>query len=341
MPTITDIFNNRPFKPVELTNAIQLVTPIPTLLGTLGEDLFTTVRSRTRDIAILRQNNVARLVPVSAVGSPPVELEPPPGATFDLFRTRRLAKASTITAEELQGVLTLPDFQAVQEVQTEVATRAGRVRDDIELTEEHMRFGAVLGKVLDADGVTVLDDWYAQWGVSVPSAFNFHLDVTTTNIRAICDAITMAMYRASQGGFIRGRTRVSALCGDAFFTALVNHPTVVATYMNWAAAVDLRGMIPDYFDWGGIRFYRWIGESTVDLTIPTDEARFFPIGGMDIFQRVMGPGEFFPFINQPGQDVYALTINDRDRDAWVKVEQYNYPLYMCLRPEVLQRGIRA
>src|SRR4051812_30063843 len=189
MPTMNDIFNSRPFHAVELTNAIDLILPTPTLLGTLGEDLFPTKRSRFRDIAIMRRDFVARMVPVSAIGAPPVQLGPPPGATMDTFRTRRLAKAAVLQAEELQGVLTMPMFEAVPSAQEEMGTRSTQVRDDIELTEEHMRFGAVCGRVLDADGTTILDDWYTMWGVAVPAVFNFHLDVTTTDLRIICDQI--------------------------------------------------------------------------------------------------------------------------------------------------------
>lgn len=338
MPRLLNIFANRPFQAVELTNAMNLITPIPTLLGTLGTNLFNTVRSRTRQIAVYRKDNIARLVPVSPIGAPPVQLERA-GAKMDSFYTRRLAKATTIYAENLQGVLLLPDFQAVPTMQGEVARDSVAIRDDIELTEEHMRFGAIQGKVLDADGTTVLDDWYANWGVSVPAAVNFHLDVTTTNLREIADTVKMLMFRASKGAWVQGVTRVAALAGDTFFKDLINHPTIVAQYMNWAAAADLRGEMPDFFDVGGIRFYRYLSEPTYDLAIPADEVRFFPIGAREVFQRVMGPAEFDPFVNQPGRDIYALTIPDTKRGAFVMVEQYNYPLYMCLRPELLQRGV--
>jgi hypothetical protein len=30
-----------------------------------------------------------------------------------------------------------------------------------------------------------------------------------------------------------------------------------------------------------------------------------------------------------------------ERNAWVKVEVYSYPLFICTRPEMLQRAKRA
>lgn len=56
---------------------------------------------------------------------------------------------------------------------------------------------------------------------------------------------------------------------------------------------------------------------------------------------VQSPAEFIDFVNTPGREVYALTIPDRDRNAWVRVELYAYPLFVCTRPEVLQRAKRA
>jgi hypothetical protein len=340
MPQFFDIFNNRPFQAVEITGAIELVEYQPTLLGTLGENLFRTVRSRFRQVAISKRSHQMRLVPVSPIGAPPVQLERT-GGDMRSFQTKRLAKATTVYAEELSGILHMPLFDATRTTQQEVAERSGLIRDDIELTEEHMRLGAIQGKVIDADGTTVLDDWFANWGVPVPATINFHFDVETTNIRLICDDLINTVWMASKGAWIQGVSRVEALCGSEFYRSLITHPTVVATYMNYAAAADLRGDIPDSFNYGGITFHRYRSAPSGEFSIPADQARFYPVGAGDTFQRVMGPAEFDPWINQAGQDIYAMTILDRDRGAWAKVEQYNYPLYACLRPEMLQTGVAA
>jgi hypothetical protein len=340
MPTFYDIFNNAPFRAIEITGAIQLIDYQPTLLGVMGENLFQTKRSRFRDIAIQKSERMMRLVPVSPIGAPPVQLERA-GAEVRSFRTRRLAKATTVYAEEMTGVLHLPLFDATKTMQQEVAERSGLIRDDIELTEEHMRLGAVQGKVIDADGVTVLDDWFANWGIPEPDVVNFHFDVETTNIRMICDALTDSIWRSSRGAWVDGVSQVHSLCGSDFFTKLVSHPTVEKTYLNYAAAADLRGAVPDDFNFGGISFHRYRGSSNGLFAIPDNEARFFPTGAGDTFQRVMGPAEFDPWINQAGQDIYALTILDTKRGAFAEVEQYNYPLYVCTRPEMLRKGVAS
>jgi hypothetical protein len=335
---LIDIFNHRAFNAVEVTANLQDTPVRPEFLGAFGDRLFRTVRSRFRMVAVTKTKNGMALIPVSPIGAPPVELE---GGTADArpFFTRRLAKGSTVYAEELQGVLQLPDFQQLQSVQQEIATRQVTLRADVETTHEHMRLGAIFGKVVDADGITVLDDWHANWGVSVPVPFNFTLDLATANLRGLCQDVVDAMYEASPGSWVQNTTEVHALVGKEFFRLLTTHPMVERTYLNYQAAAELRGKIADDFEFGGISWHRYRGTPGGEFNVQDDMARFFPVGARDAFQRALGPAEFEPFINTPGLDVYGLTIPDRDRGAWTRAEVYSYPLYMCLRPEMLQTAV--
>jgi hypothetical protein len=337
---LIDIFNNRAFNAVEITGVMQNTPYIPEMLGAFGEQLFPTTNSRFRTVAVVKRESGMSLVPVSPIGAPPVELEKTPGDIRPFF-TRRLAKGSTLYAEELQGVLQLPDMQQVQSVQVEIATRALQIRQDIELTHEHMRLGAVLGKVVDADGVTVLDDWFANWGVTAPTPFVFGLNVPTTNVRTMCTRVRDAMWTASKGNWVQGRTQVHALTGFGFFEKLTTHPSVERLWLNWQAASELRGAQEDDFEFGGITWHKYRGTPGGEFDIADDEARFFPVGARTAFQRALGPGEFEPFINQPGQEVIGISFPDRDRAAWQRTEAYSYPLYVCTRPEMLQVGVVA
>jgi hypothetical protein len=336
---LIDIFQNRAFSAIELTTTLNDAPYRPEFLGNFGEALFPTTRSRFRTIAVVKRKTGMALIPVSPIGAPPVELEGP-SADVRPFFTRRLAKGSTVYAEELQGVLALPDFQqVVAGVAEELASRAVTIRADIETTHEHMRLGAIFGKVVDADGVRVLDDWFANWGVAEPVPFNFHLDVATTNVRSICTDIRDAMFNASPGSWVQGRTEVHALAGGTFFKLLTSHPTIERVYLNTQNALQLGQEQADVWEWGGITFHKYRGTPGGEFSVGDEEVRIFPLGARDAFSRVAGPAEFAPFINTPGQDVYGLTIPDRDRDAWARYEGYSYPLYVCLRPEMLQRGV--
>ena len=60
-----------------------------------------------------------------------------------------------------------------------------------------------------------------------------------------------------------------------------------------------------------------------------------------MFRVAQSPAETFDFVNTPGLDVYAMTIPDRNRNASVRIELYSYPLFICTRPEMLQRAKKA
>jgi hypothetical protein len=119
---------------------------------------------------------------------------------------------------------------------------------------------------------------------------------------------------------------------------LITHPSVERTYLYYAAAAELRQQWSDEFDYGGIIWHDYRGtDDGTTMAIADNEAHLFPVGGNEVFRQIWGPAEFEPWINLPGQDIYALTIPDRDRGAWVRFEGYNYPLFVCARPEMLRR----
>ncbi len=319
-----DIFHSSAFSMVSLTGAFQKLDYKPQLLGDLG--VFEEKPTRTRSIAIERRNGFLALVPTTPVGAPVTQLKDDKRDIRD-FRTVRLAKGFTVYAEELNGIRQFGTETELMQVQDEVARRGLRVRNDLELTEENLRLGALRGIVYDADGVTVIRNWYTEWGIAPPAPVNFALDVTTTDVRTICNGVVRGMSRVSKGAFTPATT-VHALVGDTFFDMLIAHRSVRDTYLNWSSNADLRaGTAFQAFVFGGITWHNYRG--TDDLTsvaVAPEDARFFPMDAPDVFQVARGPAEFEPFINTPGQPLYALSIPDLKRQAYQELEAYEYPL---------------
>ena len=337
MPTL-DIFANDAFSTVQLTGAVEKVPYKPQFLGSLG--IFEPVPVRTTTIAIEKRDNTLALIKTSNRGAP---LEEGTTDKRDIrdFRTSRIAKGDTIQAGEIQNMRVTGSETELQIVQAEVVQRMGRLKDDMELTWENMRLGAVQGVVADADG-SVLADWYDAWDIAQPAEINFALDTAGTDVRKKCAQVVRAMTKAAKGAWVPG-AKVQALCGDALYDDLIGHESVKETYRNWAAAADLRqNMAFESFPFGGIVFHNFRGtDDDATIAIAPDKAKFFPVGARGVFQTAWSPAEFMEFVNTPGRDLYALTIPDRDRNAWVRVELYSYPLFICTRPEMLLRAKRA
>ncbi|MEO5337967.1 MAG: major capsid protein [Magnetospirillum sp. WYHS-4] len=337
MPTL-DIFNNDAFSAVQLTGAVEKIPYRPQFLGSLG--IFDPVPVRTTTIAIEKRENTLALIKTSDRGAP---LEEGTTTKRDIrdFRTTRIAKGDRINADEVQNMRASGSETELQTVQAEVAGRMERLKEDMELTWENMRLGAVQGIVTDADG-SVLMDWYDAWGINQPAEINFALDQAATDVRKKCAGVVRSMTKVAKGAWGPG-VRIHALCGDAFYDDLIGHEAVKETYRNWAAAADLRqNMAFESFPFGGIVFHNFRGtDDDTTLAIGQDKAKFFPVGARGVFQTAWSPAEFFDFVNTPGRDLYAITIPDRDRNAWVRVELYSYPLFICTRPEMLLRAKRA
>lgn len=342
MALVSDTFAQNAFGALEFQEeTVDQVEYRPQMLG--GLSLFEPIYSRTSALAIAAKSGVLSLIPTSENGAPPAELVPT-GSTVRMFSTVRLAKGSTIYASELAGVLALPGEQRMVEIATEVADRTAQITNDLEMTWEHMRLGAIQGRVYDADGVTVLHDWFSEWGIAEADEVNFALANEATDVRKACRNIKREMQKAAKGVWTPA-TRVGALCGDAFFDALVDHKQIKETKLGTERAVSLEG-IEGYssLEIEGITFINYRGtDDGSRLAIGTDKVRFFPIGARGAFKVGWGPAnEFKPYLNRRGQEKYGLILADTSgRDAWDRVEIYSYPLFICTRPAMLLRGKRA
>lgn len=341
-----NLFSHGAFSMTTLSAAIQQAPYTPQLLGQLG--IFTPDRVRTTTIAVEQKGGVLSLIGTSERGAP---IEEGKGEQRDIrhFATSRIARGKTLMAAELQNIRAFGQTSEMQAVQNEVAEimngKTG-LRAAVELTHEHMRLGAVQGIVLDANG-SQLYDWFKAFGIDRPATINFDFAAATAEegkVRVKCSAIIRAMMRGSHGAWLPGTTYAVGLCGDDFFDDLTSNPETRATYLNQQGASELRndiGQVFGSFRYGNILFINYRGtDDKSTVAIHNDECQFFPVGAPDAFKAGFSPAEFLPFVNTPGQDVYAMVVPDSDRQAWVRPEVYSYPLFMCTRPGMLQRGKR-
>lgn len=333
-----NIFLNSAFSMTSLSGTVEKIDYVPQTLGELG--IFEPMPVRTRNIFVERRDDALTLIGSSALGAPPDELGRDDRDLVPL-RTTRLAKGFTLYASDIEDIRAFGSETELMQVQAEYLRRAARVRNDMDLTHEFHRLGALQGLLLDADGTTVIYNYFTEFGVTAPTPIVFNFSLATFNVRQACVDLVRSLTRGS-GGVITSASQIHALAGDAFFDALVGHPTVERTYLNWAAAADLRGngergSAFSSFQYGGITWHNYRGtDDNSAVAIPSNTAKFFPVGASGVFKKAMAPAEFGPFIGTPGQDTYMINIIDRDRQAWTRGELYSYPLYFCQRPDLLR-----
>jgi hypothetical protein len=354
MPELMDIFNSDAFRVQTMTAAVNSTPYAPDYLGTLG--IFTPTPIRTIDASvILNDDGALEVVQTTQRGEAPYQQKISP-AQIRSFRTPRVAIADTINAHELQSIVARSmlmggDMGAVlADVQSEIAYRLDGptgLRSKQEATKERMRLGAISGIVLDKDGST-LYNWATLFGVSLPAEIPFDLSAATPAVGVLSGlirAIKRSLGRAAKVG--NRPFRVYAFCGDDFFDKLVKHADVLPAWNIFQNGASTRiafgvntGIEPwTEFEWEGIIWVNYRGtDDNSTIAIAADKVKFVPAGIPGLFQEVLAPYEGFGAGNTPGLPLYVLTIPDRDRDQWVSVETYSYPMYMATRPAVLFSG---
>jgi hypothetical protein len=295
---------------------------------------------RTRTAVIESRDGTLSLIPFCERGSA-YDAQVPERRQVRAFVCRQFKKHDMLWASEIQAVRDFGSESATQQVQAEVARKLGRLRTDAEATFEYHLLNGLQGVVKDPKDGAVVIDYFTEFGIAPAAEIDFDLDNATPGsgaLRKRCQALIESV-EESLGGLTTGAVQLRAECGSAFFADLVAHKEVRETYLNTAAAADLRGRVADELVFGGISFRRYRGGA--GFAVPTDKAWFYPEGVDGLFEIYHAPADTFETVNTLGQPLYARMIPDRDRDEWVRLEIESNPLPICTRPQVLRSARRT
>lgn len=337
-----DVFKSDAFSMMSMLRAIENIDYKPQFLGSLN--LFEDQPQDTRVVSVESRNDTLALIQTSKIGAPPSQRSADQRAVRN-FNTARLAKASTIYADQIQNIRAFGSETELQRVQTEVARRQTQLMNDLELTWEHHRLGAIQGIVLDADGSTIVN-FFTEFGVAQPTEVDFDFGTLSPSTptgavrRKIESEIVRPLVRAGKGAFLPS-SQIYALCGDDFWDIFVNCSEVRSTYLASVAAAALREPTAfTSFNFAGVTWVNYRGtDDGTTVAVASDEAKFFPVNAPGVFQVAWAPGEFIDVANTPGVPALPLLLPDPSgRNAFVTVELYSYPLFICTRPLMLRRA---
>lgn len=341
-----DIFNQDAFSVTSLTDALRDRKARPSRLGDLG--LFNYTPVSTLSVAIERIGDILQLVAPTPRGTPG-ETREGPKRTIEDIRIPHFQRDWSVYADEVQGVRAFGSQTVLETVMGKVAAKISEQVDDLDLTDEYSRLGAVQGVVTYKGGQTL--DLFAKFGVQQPAEIDFDLDNAAPVdgvLRRKCTAVIRAM-RAALGGL--GFSKVHALVGDNFFDDLLSHPEVRATYQHAGQSEFLRtsfvgpnrGSNP-IFEFGDIVWENY-GAIEADgdgalMGIGTDKTKFFPLGLPGLFRGYYAPADYEETVNTLGLKTYAKQWpmqNGKGRHGEV---QRNV-LHICTRPNALLRAKRT
>ena len=253
-----DIFEGDAFTIVELTRALENIPFRPALLS--GSGLFSNRGVRARTVMIESRDGTLSLIPFSERGSA-YEQQIPERREMRAFVCRQFKKQDVLWASEIQSVRDFGSETAVQQVQAEVAHKLRRLRQDAEFTFEYHLLNGIQGLVKDPKDHATVVNYFTEFNITPADEIDFDLDNTSPAsgaLRKRCQALIESV-EESMGGLAAGAVQVRAECGSAFFADLVAHKEVRETYLNTAAAADLRGRVGEEVSFGGITFRRYRG----------------------------------------------------------------------------------
>lgn len=336
MPNALDIFRDPAFSLSNLTQAVHELPFVPHQVGDLG--VFEEEGVDTLSLMIEAMEGDLALVGESSRGGPG-ETIANDKRSMRSFVIPHFQRDDTVTADEVQGVRAFGSMTRVETVTSKLLQKVSRHFRDFDMTLEHQRIGAIKGTIQDKSG-KIKVDLYKEFGIAAPQIIKMGLDKDETKLRSKCFDIVRSIEDDLETG---AYSHIHALVGDDFWKALIEHPQVRETYLNYQAASELRGgIMQQSFEFGGITWERYrMGKKAAARAgasfIAKDEARFFPVGVSGLFITRFAPADLMETVNTIGLPRYMRQY-PLPNGKGINVEVQTNPVSLCTKPKVLRRA---
>lgn len=330
-----DVFAPDLFTTTALTAAINDIEYQPGLIRDLG--LFSVDGVSTLTVIIEREKDLLNLIGTSERGTVG-EVNKKPKRDALSFIIPHLQENGAVMADSVQGVRAFGTTDRLQTVEEERDKELARMARNLDFTQEYHRLGALQGKVLDSDGVTVLIDLFEAFEIEEPAAIDFDLDAASPEdgeVMQKCHQVLYSMEEALDGV---PYTSVHALVDNDFFTALTTHSEIRETYKYQQGIANREGRTNVPFEYGDIVWHRYRGKGP--CAIPAGTARFFPVGVPDLFITRYGPADYVETVNTKGLPRYAKA-EPMKMNKGIELEAQANPLHLCTRPKVLLKATKT
>lgn len=322
--------NDKIFGVRALSEAINLLPAAPSQIRNLG--IFTPRYLSTTYAEVEYRDNKLNLVESRPRGNPGEPLRHGARAVHT-FKIPHLPVDDVVRADDVQNLRAFGSTDRAEAVTQLVNDKLADGRAALEYTREHLMLGALMGKILDADG-TELFDLHKEFNIT-PTVYNFALATKTTEVGKEIDKMKTAQAKAAGGEPFNGW---AALCSPEFLQELVYHPTIKELYVRFQDGRLYReGDTETAFIHRGIRFIQYnhtFGEGST--AIPAGEAILLPLGTRQVFREFFAPADMNETVNTRAREFYASREKLPHDKGWSLHMQSN-PLPMVLQPQLIAR----
>lgn len=331
MPGI-NIFKDDAFSVQTLTAAINN-PPVGQVVPTVLDALFSGNEEgvTTTMISIERDNDSLALVSNSERGSVG-DTDAVARRDAIPFKLLHLQENGKVIADEVQNLRAFGKETEVETVQGMFMKKLFKAQAKINATKVFHRFGAITGKILDANGTTVLEDLFGRFGFEQETITIPFWDQTKDVANYIRSAKRYSEDVIGSSGVINGYL---ALTGRDFYDAFVPHTSVKDAFNFYQGGVfkiqDNR--IPG-FPFQGVTWQEFYGKVGDRLFMQPNETYLIPLGVIDLFMTRYGPADFVETANTMGQPFYAKQ-EPMKMDKGIEFEVQSNPIHLCTKPHAI------
>lgn len=331
MPVL-DVFNGDAYSLVNMTEAVQKLPYVPSRIGSMG--LFKFEGVTTPNVGIEMENGKLMLVPTQARGTMP-NVGSGTKRKVRVFQVPHIPLNTGVNATDVEGIRSFGTADGVDPIASVINTKMEWMKQQLELTREYHRIGAINGIILDADGSSVIYNLFDEFNVTETE---ITIDLTADEMKLEALNIVLAM-EAALGNLPYDHIHV--FCGIEFFKKLLLNPAVKHAYETQVDQTFFseqqytdKGTRTRGFTFGDIVWEVYRGSiGSIDFFDP-DSARAIPVGVPDLFKSYYAPAPFMETVNTVGKEFYAKQVPNKWGTGTELHVQTN-PLMMCSRPDLL------
>ena len=316
-----------------LTQLSQAINVLPNMYSRYGDSgLFPFKAQSTNTVTIEMKDGVLALVQTTPWGGPAPKNKSGK-RNIRSFNIPHMPFEDTVKASDVIGIRQFGSESNLETVATRVNDKMQEMKNKIDQTLEWRKMGALKGIVLDADGTTVIENYFTSFGVT-QKVIDFQLDVTTTDVPAKVTELLRWMEDNLMG------ERMSTIQVDVspeFYDAFTGHASVESIYSGWSEAQNrIGGDLRKGFTLRGVTFSEY--RATVDghRFIDAGDGYAYPLGTVETFANFGAPADFVETVNTLALPYYARQQNtDFNRGIDLHVQANQLP--MLLRPALSVR----
>lgn len=250
-----------------------------------------------------------------------------------------------LTAADIQNVRAYGSADQAETQAAALERKMTRMKRSALMTEEYAKFYALTqGKIYSPSGAVAHSSFYTDFGVT-RKEIDFNLEVSTTDVLAkIEEAVAHSQDNALAGDMYSGMV---CLCSPEFFSALVSHPKVVASYQYYSSTQEpLRNRLGGNttlhreFQYGGVLFREVRDSVNGSRFIATDEAYFIPLGTNDMFVSYWAPSNKIALSNTLGEQMYLFQTANPNGES-IDLELEFSQVHLLRRPAAIVKATRT